>query len=322
MVQSRIARWFVVIAFTAALLVTLGLAVIQVYDTHYRLSKVIERRPEILLAFVYGWSLSFGLRRSLYSIRPTPWWVSVWWAYMSVLPIVVILHGAGFISLSNVRMLNIAVFAVLGAMVAMFWEVFNLLEARVAAHPAIQSGPAYTQDRTVDREPQLKRTLAEPASPAAAGRLQLTASRREGLTAFQVERISTPEQRVEFASFGFKRPGSNDPSDATHWIVDRDRGIFIASLGGGAFEQPNFFELVTRDGARASIEARMEAEGSVETGLEVWWYVGAVEVPKDHAAATADIRRWVVEALEKFGYHGDPSLSRQVHVELAAGARC
>jgi hypothetical protein len=134
---------------------------------------------------------------------------------------------------------------------------------------------------------------------------------------FQVEKISTPEQRAEFASFGFKRPGSNEPSDATRWIVDRSRGIFIASLGGGSFDQPNFFELVTRDGARASIEARMRAEGRVvENGLEIWWHVGAIGVPKDHAAAADSIRSWVVEALETFGYYGDPSLSRQVHVEL------
>jgi hypothetical protein len=140
--------------------------------------------------------------------------------------------------------------------------------------------------------------------------------------AFQAERISTPEQRAEFASFGFKRPGSHQPAEATRWIVDRDRGIFIASLGGGAFEQPNFFELVTHDGARVSIEARMKAEGRVvENGLEVWWHVSAIEVPKNHPAATDDIRRWVVEALEKFGYYGDPTLSRQVHVELAGRAR-
>jgi CDP-diglyceride synthetase len=124
--QSRIARWFVVIAFTAALLLTLGLAVIQIYDTHYRLSQVIERRPEILFAFVYGWSLSSGLRRRLYS-RPLSAWVLIWWAFMSVLPVLAILYSLGLVDPSTTNLINIAVFVALGAMLNVFWAVFELL---------------------------------------------------------------------------------------------------------------------------------------------------------------------------------------------------
>jgi CDP-diglyceride synthetase len=124
--QSRIARWFVVIAFTAALLLTLGLAVIQIYDTHYRLSQVIERRPEILFAFVYGWSLSSGLRRRLYS-RPLSAWVLIWWAFMSVLPVLAILYSIGLVDPSTTNLINIAVFVALGAMLNVFWAVFELL---------------------------------------------------------------------------------------------------------------------------------------------------------------------------------------------------
>jgi hypothetical protein len=124
--QSRIARWFVVIAFTAALLLTLGLAVIQIYDTHYRLSQVIERRPEIFFAFVYGWSLSSGLRRRLYS-RPLSAWVLIWWAFMSVLPVLAILYSIGLVDPSTTNLINIAVFVALGAMLNVFWAVFELL---------------------------------------------------------------------------------------------------------------------------------------------------------------------------------------------------
>jgi len=138
---------------------------------------------------------------------------------------------------------------------------------------------------------------------------------------FQVEKITTPESRAEFASFGFKRPGTNEPSNANDWIVDRDRGVFIASLGGGAFDRPNFFELATSDGVRASIEARVEIEGTpTPRGLEVWWKVGAIRLPADRADSARHVREWVEEALTQFGYLGETQYSNRVHVEIEATA--
>ena len=134
---------------------------------------------------------------------------------------------------------------------------------------------------------------------------------------FHVEKITTPEQRAEFAAFGFRQPGTTRPSDASDWIVDRARGIYIASLGGGMFERPNFFELVTRDGVKASIEARVNAEGSpVPQGLEVWWHVSAIRVPDEHGGSAAEIRGGLIEALTEYGFLGETQYSKQVHVDF------
>jgi len=136
---------------------------------------------------------------------------------------------------------------------------------------------------------------------------------------FHVEKITTPEQRAEYATFGFKQPGTNRLSDASDWIVDRDRGVFIASLGGGVLERPYFFELVTLDGVKASIEARVKAEGDVApNALEVWWSVSAIKVPTEHAGSVGDIRGWLFEGLKEYGFLGETHLSRQVHVDLPA----
>lgn len=136
---------------------------------------------------------------------------------------------------------------------------------------------------------------------------------------FTVEKLSSPAVRSEFETFGFKQPGTNAPAEASQWIVDREKGVFIASLGGGMFDRPNFFQLATRNGIRASVEARVEAKGAaVPQGLEVRWNVSAILVPKEHAASAAEIREWVVEALKQFGYLGESELSKEVHVGFSA----
>jgi hypothetical protein len=134
---------------------------------------------------------------------------------------------------------------------------------------------------------------------------------------FTVENLDAPAARAEFDSFAFKRAYTSEPSDASRWIVDRDRGIFVARLGGGALDRPHVFELVMRNGLRAIFEARLSATGpAANHSLDVHWQVESIALSDQQTIDAHLVSRWIVESLEQYGYLGETQYSNKVSVSV------
>lgn len=73
--------------------------------------------------------------------------------------------------------------------------------------------------------------------------------------AFVREVINTEEDKKIFDSFNLITPHSPEgalPSRAriglTRWVVDSENGIVMRPLGGGSFEEPNYYILILPEG--------------------------------------------------------------------------
>lgn len=135
--------------------------------------------------------------------------------------------------------------------------------------------------------------------------------------AFSVEKIETPEQRAEFNSFGFMRPGTKMPSEALTWIVDRFRGVFLVNLGGGSLERPYFFRLIAPNDIDVRFEGTLQTDGDIGAGgLEVWWRISEMRVHHSQKNRIAEIGDWIREGLKVYGALGSSQHTKVVHVEL------
>ena len=139
--------------------------------------------------------------------------------------------------------------------------------------------------------------------------------------AFAVETIETPERRAEFDAFKFTFPASGRPAESKRWVVDRDRNLFFAGLGGGAFEMPYFFRLVSKEGVIADCEGTYQVMGKDEVypdGLNVVWSVSLIEIPKAQKDRVEEVLAWLREAFLAYGYLCDPELTKSSSVNLTA----
>lgn len=136
---------------------------------------------------------------------------------------------------------------------------------------------------------------------------------------FAVEKIETPAQVAEFESFALKDPFRHLPLRRSRWAVDRERGWYFVSLGGGASEMPWFLRLFNREGLVVNIHGRQRAKGEMKPKtIEVWWHLERIEIPKQHATRADELLQLITEALEAYGSLGQIELTKAVYVNVIA----
>jgi hypothetical protein len=130
MVKSRFARWAIVALYGAVLMAALFAAIILFYDTHYRVARVVEKRPEFFVALGFGFFLSRGVRHRLYARRKLTRWSTAWWALVALVPIAAALYATGFVRVSTAELSSVAVFLVLGFELGLLGAVSELMGDR------------------------------------------------------------------------------------------------------------------------------------------------------------------------------------------------
>lgn len=135
---------------------------------------------------------------------------------------------------------------------------------------------------------------------------------------FVVEEIKTAEQIAEFQSFGLKSPFNGQPMQPWRWVVDRQRGWYFFSFGGGT-EKPWIMALFNRDGLVVNIEGQERSKGlMLPKSIEVWWTLECIGIPQQHADRADELVRLVHEALRAWGPHGSSDLTKAVHIKSTA----
>lgn len=134
---------------------------------------------------------------------------------------------------------------------------------------------------------------------------------------FLSEQIVTPLQRSEFARLHLVMPFPL-PLELTRWVVDRRQQIYFVAQGGGHSEIPHLFALVLpREGITVQVEGWPQEQGAIaERSVEIDWDITSVKLPRRHAAAGPHCLELVRQALQAYGYYGDPTLTREVRVKL------
>lgn len=134
---------------------------------------------------------------------------------------------------------------------------------------------------------------------------------------FLSEKIESVEERAEFDSFGFTIPGSTTPLFSERWTVDRDRGIYFVTLGGGG-EIPLFLRLVEKGGVTINLQGHERAEGDMQPHtLEVFWKITKIAIPRQQASRVDEFMQWIKEALIAHGHFGYIELTKNTNVDLA-----
>jgi hypothetical protein len=141
-------------------------------------------------------------------------------------------------------------------------------------------------------------------------------TRAERQMAFINERIDTPETIREFDGLKLVSPVTGGPPERWMWTVDRERGVYLVSLGGGFGDMPRIFALVLPEGT-VRIEGRSSEQGAIAArAVEIEWNVSAVRIPRALASRTGQILALVREALDAHGMSFDREPVRSVKISL------
>jgi hypothetical protein len=135
---------------------------------------------------------------------------------------------------------------------------------------------------------------------------------------FVTEGIDTPAQRAEFESLGLKNPFTQAPLRPWRWAVDRERGWYFVSLGGGG-EIPWLLRLLNREGVDVVVHGRQRSAGDrLPHAIETWWKLETIRIPRQQAARAAEFLQLIREALEVYGSDARSELNRAVHIKICA----
>ena len=131
---------------------------------------------------------------------------------------------------------------------------------------------------------------------------------------FVNESVDSPQRVAELSDLGLVSPIDNRPPVPWRWAVDRERGHYFVSFGGGSFDVPLVFALVV-PGGTVWIEGRNEQHGNIfQRTVEIDWTISSVSIPRALASRSAEILALVREALEAHGLGFDPTPVKRVRV--------
>ena len=135
---------------------------------------------------------------------------------------------------------------------------------------------------------------------------------------FVNEAIDTPERIAEFDALKLISPITRAPAERWRWAVDRARGYYVVSLGGGFAEIPKIFALVTPGGI-VQIEGLVDRTGRpADRSIQVSWQITAVLIPRSLAAEGPQLMAVVEEALHSYGSHFNTDPVQSVRIAMAA----
>lgn len=137
--------------------------------------------------------------------------------------------------------------------------------------------------------------------------------------AFVNESIDTPERIREFEALNLISPVTRKAPERWRWTVDRERGCYLVSLGGGCFEIPKLFALVIPGGVVLQIEGLGKSIGNPdERNVQVTWRIEAVRIPRALASQASQLMSLVEEALRAHGIYFDSETVQDIQIELPA----
>ena len=84
------------------------------------------------------------------------------------------------------------------------------------------------------------------------------------------------------------------------WTVDRDREMYFFSFAGiNTDEVPLFFALIINK-RKIIIETTLGGTGSRQTGVETWWKISKIYVPRDLKIEKEIVEVYLKEAIEAY----------------------
>jgi len=134
--------------------------------------------------------------------------------------------------------------------------------------------------------------------------------------AFVNEDINTPERIREFDAFNLISPITGKPPERWKWTVDRERGFYLISFGGGALEIPRIFALVGPNGV-IEIRGDRHAQGRyADRSVQIEWQISAVRIPRSLASQATVLMSILREALTAHGTHFNSEPVKSVQISL------
>jgi len=135
---------------------------------------------------------------------------------------------------------------------------------------------------------------------------------------FVNEKIDTPERIREFDQFNLISPVTGRRPECWKWTVDRERGFYLISLGGGFSEVPNIFALVVPNGV-VRFDGDREDEEHLHRGkftVQIKWKISQVRIPRALAPQATELVSLISEALTAHGLLFDNERVKSVKVSL------
>lgn len=120
--------------------------------------------------------------------------------------------------------------------------------------------------------------------------------------AFVNETISEADKK-KYDDFNFILPVTRKPVPAWKWTIDRERDVFLVSLGGqgGQFaEIPKFFMLVWKN-KTIKIEAFYKFSGNENKGYDFNWNITKIVIPEALRHELEAIVCLLKEAIDAYG---------------------
>jgi hypothetical protein len=134
-----------------------------------------------------------------------------------------------------------------------------------------------------------------------------------------VNEVISEADKSKYGAFNFKSPFTGDPVSPRKWAIDRERDAFLVSLGGRGGERseiPAFFVLVWK-GEVIRFDAFTKGRGDAQSGVEKWWNIFAISIPKHLESQREEILQLIREAIEVCGQHFDRAYVKAVHIGIA-----
>ncbi|PYG83911.1 hypothetical protein LY28_03759 [Ruminiclostridium sufflavum DSM 19573] len=138
--------------------------------------------------------------------------------------------------------------------------------------------------------------------------------------AFIYEKISeTDRQRLN--SFNLVSPlTKNKPIAPSKWIIDRERDVFLVSLGGQGFyesEIPRFYALIWKNNV-VLVETFRNGVGSLSDGVEISWKITKIEAKESLLKDKDEMIELIKEGLDAEGSGGRRDCVKKVNFDYIA----
>ena len=125
--------------------------------------------------------------------------------------------------------------------------------------------------------------------------------------AFVNEEIITEEDKAYFNSFGIKDPFTGELKKPRKWTIDRERNMFLSSIGGQGTEHseiPMYYAFVYKNRV-LEIPTYSKTIGNRSTGMDMYWEISISRPPKEFMDELSEIFEYLREAFTVYGSYYD-----------------
>lgn len=138
--------------------------------------------------------------------------------------------------------------------------------------------------------------------------------------AFVNEAISEADMDI-FNSYKLESPfTANLLIEPYKWTIDRERDVFLVSLGGQGREHseiPEYYALVWKKNI-IIMETFSGGVGSASTGVEKWWKITSIKVPESLMQEKDTVMDLIKEAFDAYGSRNRRDCVKKVEFRFIA----